>query len=290
MKKGSKVSSAAAVVATDEKNDELLVKKPTAAKRAPRKTTKKSNDVETATSTTSSTNKPAVVKEKKPPAKQQPVTNTLMNYIKPGCHELGMKKPTPIIKKPKSERVGFVDEPPNEQDLFKLINQSSLTRAKLAEVDVKKLIESWQSDADDFELFDLNTSVKNAGLLESGDGGGGDQRSDESIIERYERIFIGMERELEEEEEKEKEEEEKMAAVVSMSISGSNQQLTAAAAGHNLTSQHLNSVINDTLEIAGSFSSNMVKSSDVGVNNNDLANLSVAKPSKPLINMVCKFF
>jgi hypothetical protein len=84
----------------------------------------------------------------------------------------------------------FVQEPPNVKQLLKLINQTGDHTTTPKTINVSDLIASWQTDSDDFELFDRKQLVAAVPLkLESL----GDRKS---LRDKYESIFSDLTRDL----------------------------------------------------------------------------------------------
>lgn len=242
MKKGAKAAASAAVAGTlvaevAQEGENKPGKKP-AAKRGPRKNP---------TATTSDKPAAAPPKEKKP-ATKVPV-NTLMNYIKPvlgqesGLKTLSVKAISSVNKsKPTAAKsTNLVEEPPNQRELLKMLNSKEINRERIAEIDVNKLIKSWESDVDDFELFDLNMSLNESSTKAGNKSKSSFKDETKSMIEKYERIYLDMRHELS------VAEIEKEKAAAARATQKINDELMVSK-----TSQHFNSVINDTVEMCTS--------------------------------------
>lgn len=262
MKKGAKAGGGAATATVGI--EDVASKKPPAttkepAKRGPRKNAKKDEAGEKPAPT------PKEPKEKKSSstATKKPVSavNTLMNYIKPaaGNQEAGAIKTlsTNVVSSLKQKKsatsskstANLIPEPPNQRDLLRIIDSKEMRRARLAEVDVKKLIESWESDADDFELFDLKTSFhdlspKRANSVREKSL----EEETKSIIEKYERIYLDLTRDLPTEDEEDERNSDRVNLRPPQPVASVSRQHDVSLMSK--TSQHLNSIINDTVEIS----------------------------------------
>lgn len=231
MRKGAKAKNSGTTEITIESGDSKKspkAKKTT--KRGPKKAAQAQND-----EPNGAQGPPVVSKGKTNTSKKQPAVNSIVNYLKPAVDREPIAKiPVPkSISKPNQPK-NQVDEPPDVRNLIKILNNKDNTWDKLMSVQVEGLIESWKSDCDDFELFDLRRESDETEPVDE----------IKQITDKFDKIYSDFIREVNEND------DSKIVSSLPPSLNTS--------AKNNHSNVGLNSVINDTVEDLCSWS-NTVK-------------------------------